>query len=622
MANPFNENSFKREKVKQRLLKTAAELWDYQETEMEGFDPMVDLLFGACAVQFEKTARELHLSKTRVLKRLASLLLPEALIMPTPAHAIVHARPVTPIHYLEVTDQFVAAQEIINQENLNKPEIKEVYLSPALSMPLVDGEIRVMAAGKKILETSSILRKEELVSSSSKNTLNPDTLWLGLTLSPGSEKVGALSFYFDWRNNPEVKNLRALLPLSQWFLSGSRLSIQPGINAGSVNFTDQTALNLSDFQDVSKTLESEVLHFYHSSFVTLPDFSTAIQNREVYPKEFLDVFSADDLKNLKDPLLWIEIKFPQMMAKDVLSSTICSLNCFPALNRKREKSNRPYRVSKQLNILPLNTTDYLLTMHKVTSDEGKMYQNVPFKNYKELQVATYAVREEGVGRFDHRNASEFSEALLNLVRDENAAFEAIGGSRIAKELKEIQQNLLRLEKMVQTKSSHQDVMHYLILHAEKIENIWVEYWSTTGSIANRLPAGTKLTDFSNINYRTNSLKLITSTIGGKDKPDDREKVNAFRSAILSRGRIVTEEDMKAACFVKLGNKIKDVKITKGISVSSIPKEGLQKTIDIMLTPANSQRLSKEDWQILCQELQSFIKHQSPVLNTIRVRVSA
>src|SRR5690606_7018610 len=107
-------SDFNREKVKRRLRKKAAELWGFQEAEMEGFDPVVDLLLGACAVEFEKIANEIFSSETRVLERLAHLLVPEVLTGPKPAHAILHARPVEPLHRLQPTDQFVSEKEMID----------------------------------------------------------------------------------------------------------------------------------------------------------------------------------------------------------------------------------------------------------------------------------------------------------------------------------------------------------------------------------------------------------------------------------------------------------------------------------------------------------------------------
>ena len=93
MPNFFDKREFKRDKIKQRLLKQAATQWGFDEANMDGFDPVVDLLFGACAVEFERTTQAFQHSHPRAIKQLSQLLLPEVATSPTPAHTVLHARP-------------------------------------------------------------------------------------------------------------------------------------------------------------------------------------------------------------------------------------------------------------------------------------------------------------------------------------------------------------------------------------------------------------------------------------------------------------------------------------------------------------------------------------------------
>ncbi|MEQ9440328.1 MAG: type VI secretion system baseplate subunit TssF [Cyclobacteriaceae bacterium] len=612
------ENQFQSDKVKQRLLKTAAELWDYDETEMEGLDPLVDLLFGACAVQFEKTARELNQSKTRVLKQLASLLLPEALTIPTPAHAVLHARPVEPTHIITSEDQFLTPQEIINPEDLTKPDTKNVYFSPALNTTLVNGQVQYVAFDRQLVQLNGILQRNTVLRAPEASTTLPaHSLWLGVSLPSSLSTLNELTFYFDWKNQPDAQYYRTLLPSAQWYVQGHPINVRSGYSHTKVNQRAQAPDWRDQLPNVSDTLEQQTLQAYQNSFITAEDLAVS-SSRQAYPDAFRQVFEAEALAKLQTPLVWIEVRFPQLMPPKVLSNTICAVNCFPVLNRKLQSSNRPYRINKLLNIIPLTTDDYFLAIRKVTTDQGASFRNVPFQRFKTMEPNTYAIRQDGVGRFDQRNAMEFSNYLLDLIRDENAAFEALGGSRVVQDVKAIRQHISRLERQVAANTAKQDVQHYLALNAEKDENIWVEFWSTLGTVANRITAGTKLQPLSSTDFQSNDLLLVTSSYGGRDKPSDAEKVHEFRSALLSRDRFVTEEDIKAACYARLGDLIASVSFRKGVRVLPRSNQALERTLDVVIKLASKARLTGDELESTQRDLHQYITQRSSTVLPIQI----
>ena len=53
----------KKERIKDRMLKTAARLWGYPDVEVEtSFDPIVQLMLEACASELEKISSEVDVS--------------------------------------------------------------------------------------------------------------------------------------------------------------------------------------------------------------------------------------------------------------------------------------------------------------------------------------------------------------------------------------------------------------------------------------------------------------------------------------------------------------------------------------------------------------------------------
>ncbi|MBC8084310.1 MAG: type VI secretion system baseplate subunit TssF, partial [Hymenobacter sp.] len=100
---------FSKGSVKSRLTRQAAELWGYGEADLDGFDPLVNLLLEACAVEFEKIGQELHNTQFRLIERLATLLNPDVVDAPHPAHAVAQARAREAVVVLPDDAQFVFA---------------------------------------------------------------------------------------------------------------------------------------------------------------------------------------------------------------------------------------------------------------------------------------------------------------------------------------------------------------------------------------------------------------------------------------------------------------------------------------------------------------------------------
>src|SRR5215211_6924150 len=96
LINYYKPNMYEtKEHIKSRMLKNAARLWGYKETETESsFDPVVSLLLTAFASELEKVSGDIQASGARVLERLVQLLSPDTLTGALPAHGIATALPV------------------------------------------------------------------------------------------------------------------------------------------------------------------------------------------------------------------------------------------------------------------------------------------------------------------------------------------------------------------------------------------------------------------------------------------------------------------------------------------------------------------------------------------------
>ena len=122
---------FNRKEIKARILKHISQ---QQEINPEDFkstlDPVVDLLLGACAFEFEKVYDEIKNTRSNIIKELVNYLIPDSYLGAKPASCLVHALPYDrPSHQLDIYNQFVFTRKLTN--TINKSESHtDIYFSP------------------------------------------------------------------------------------------------------------------------------------------------------------------------------------------------------------------------------------------------------------------------------------------------------------------------------------------------------------------------------------------------------------------------------------------------------------------------------------------------------------
>lgn len=599
----FHPDDFKKDQVMRRLRAKAIQLWGLQESDIDNLDPIVELLLGACSVEFERTAHEIHSSQARVLQRLANLMVPEVFTNARPAHAILHARAEMPVVSIKPEDQFSLEKEVQDENKLIKLPI---LFSPVNTFKLFDATLICQATGNKITFYETPLTRGENISAEGRQALPAFSMWLGIKMNRKIESLKGMFFHFDWKNEPDKVKFLPLLSVSKASSEESLLRLKPG-------FEIKKKEGLSEFEAMAE-LEGHVLQLYQNNFLTVSeDVKPSTFNN--YPAEFEKVFSADQLKKLEEELWWVRFSFPEGISMTAINDVYCSINCFPVMNRKLHFSNRPYALSSKLNIIPLQTDDHYLSIKRVYA-QTREYRSVSLKKMRDVEDGSYSIRQGGVGRFDQRNAGSLLNYLYDMLRDESAAFSAFGNYAIATEIKSLEQSLTRLEMHLMQKLIHQSSRSHLLMHTKEPEDVWVEFWSTQGETANRILPGKKPNLLTSANLKKESLLLMNTTSGGKEPMSDAEKLHAYKFTLLTRTRVVTEEDIKAACFSELGNKIQKVAIKKGFKKDPTAQKGFVRTLDVVLTP--SEGFEEINWNEACAELHSFLERRKMFLTKIQV----
>jgi hypothetical protein len=598
---------FSKASIRSRLTRQAAELWGYGEADLDGFDPLVQVLLEACAVEFEKIGQELHNTQHRLVERLATLLNPDVVDAPHPAHAVAQARAREAAVTLPDDAQLAFAPPTVGRQAASQ----EMFFSPLQATRLVNGAVRALATDDTIWLVEPTGQKRAVAQAVAPLPAEHRRLWIGLELPAEGVALADLTLYFDWLNEPHRAAYAAFLPGEQWLLGRTELVPSQGlpelVASGSL-----AAGALNGEYDFLRRIEQRTRELYAPAFVHLmgPANALAAYTPRLYPAELSLAFdTATELQALTQPLTWLEVRFAHALPPEAFDQLVCALNCFPVLNRRLHKVL--FRLRPALNLFPLSSEEPFLAVRDVYSLSNVAYRPTTLSDLTEGATDTYTLRTHGVGRFDNRTGREALRELVELLRDESRAFTATGTDFISSILRELDQNLARLEERLdRTRAAEQPVPYLLLRPHDVNDSVYLEYWSSNGEAANRVAAGSVLRVHDG--HYLDEVRLVSTTSGGRERPRPEERTHALRLNLLARGRLVTLADIKAACWAELGAHLSAVHVEKAFQTGATPTAGFVRCIRIQLTPAVSSRLSAPEWQRATQALHTFLTGQSAV----------
>ena len=317
------------------------------------------------------------------------------------------------------------------------------------------------------------------------------------------------------------------------------------------------------------------------------------------PDELSWAFGTKQTEKLAKDLLWIEVQFSTAINDDVLKDLMISINSFPVVNRKFNEFT--FRLHETLNIVPLHSNEYFLDLKEVTDTYNKSYIFKEINNNLDLEEGDMVLRYSGVGRFDHRDAKELTHYLIEALRDECASYSIIGLDSITNSITQLNKLITNLEDKILNHHIRSSVPYLLVRSNQANKNLFVEFWSTSGSLCNNLKAGTVLESLKGIDLKNKGAILLSQTAGGRDRLSDEEKLNVFKGCLISKGQVNTIQDLKTFCLQHLPNKVKKIEIKKGVSSGVSNKSGLTRTIDILITPKEKE-IKYEEWVFVFEDL--------------------
>lgn len=602
------------ERIKDRILRRAARLWGYNELEAEtSFDPIVSLLLSATASELEKLGFELESSRSRIVERILEIMFPEEVSGVIPSRSLIQVFPLENQSAVSLYNNFKTSKRIHNVFNPVESGSKDVFFSPTIEAKLTTAKVEFIAYGNTLNRVESFFFTD--LFSKGEQHIPSGEMWIGVRC-PAKADVENLMFHIDINNNYQKELFFYYLKQAKIYFGEKEFSLKEGYNVDqeNINLENIITKNYSDLEHIY----TDVNQYYFGNFFTLEEklsHADKPQNEELFAQYFKGNKLAEE-----DDMIWLKFKFSEAVVSEVLENVSVTLNCIPVVNVHNVTSY--HRVTGRLNIIPIKSDDYFLDIDYVSDDRGRRFD---LKNYAaETSGTSVVLRKGGVSRFDQRGASELLQYLLELIKDETAAFSGIGGDSAKETLRQISQNIAALHQLAKEKSFAQANNPYLVITADSQDSeiaCNISYWLTHAEEGNDIKPATVLTvEGSNVSALDKTAVMIKASTGGRKSLSSQDKILEYRNSLLTRGRIVTVADIRIFGLNHFKNTLKDIEVSKGTKKEVSLKGGFSRTIDIFLirNPEIKDSIKDSEWEYLCESFLLKLKNASANIYPYRI----
>jgi hypothetical protein len=585
-----------RESIKRRLQEEAARQWGIEESDVKNgsFDPLVNLLFGALAVESEKIWHEMEASRSRIVKRMVETVLPEVVTGIMPAHSVMVARPASGTAEIHPTDQFSV------QGN------EQVCFSPAGSFKLSGAKVMFVATGARIDKIGASTTREQVIRLDIDKVLPPQTCWLGIEPADDWHEDEILLF-INWPTLADRARYLSFTSSMQFFYEQKSERNQAAKITASMGIRPVVNGSGRDIPFFA-TYEKTARDYYHPHFISLSQLPLGDKRPlQKYPTAWEQRLEDAEKALFQDDLLWIKVICPASVTPDAMDRMEVTANCFPVLNRKLIRQRG--KLQPLFNVYALTDEGGFLTIDRVVNGDGEELSPVTQKEVNKGQNV-YALRMKNVARFDHRDALQNLANLTAHMRDDLAAFNILDNTILNTHLETISKGVTKLKEHIES-AEHELPLIYLMVRTKSRGNmIDVYFWSSVGSKGNGYPAQTRLIPDSGNQVKTEAAVFLLPSSGGRDPMDDSQMQKAFREAILTRGKAVTIEDFRTIAKSVMGSAALNVEVKKSLSIGEANKEGVRRILHVNIIGNPAQKQTEEYWLKQAQEVKNTLEQRS------------
>lgn len=603
----FDQNIYSKESIKARMLQNASKLWGVKSPQ--SLDPFVKLLIDAFSTEVFKANNEIQNVNARVLEKLAKLLTPSKYTHPNPAHGIALYLPNEEVEIIPDYAEFFFKKSMNSFQKTQSDKQLEIPFTPVDNVKTVKAQTTIMVAGNVCYTFDETLNKAPLCRIKSRiEDYRKITIGIDVSQHNGENFPKQLNLYCSNPAFEHIDYIFRLLPHIKVFSNGNPLTISSGINYETKEPTSGFEEIFRE-QSIKHKIVDDIKKIYNHKFIIVEDLSdNLLIEKGMFPHELKHLkgeYPQLDNAIAENKFLWLTFEFPPQFTEEILDNFSFALNAFPVYNRAWKKTE--YVLDIMGNNIPLETDDaeHFLYVEEVVDGRGKKYEEIPFTPNDDLRKGLYTVRKGGMERFTKRNAVDLMASVLELTRDEVAAFSVLNRDKVKDILGELSDKMKGMIKKIENTNREvkEDVNYVIIEPLGDTVHTYAAFWVTHCQLGNNIRSGTLLSS----QAKAQNIVLLTETTGGEMEQKATNSIQAYKYALMTRDKIVSVEDVKAYCKMILKDELKNVKVTKGTMISDKPKEGFIRTVEVNIVPQNYAFYGKNYWENMASILKNNIK---------------
>ena len=388
--------------------------------------------------------------------------------------------------------------------------------------------------------------------------------------------------------------------------NGNPLFVREGLSYLTENQNDGYEQMFKEQSIRNKVIE-DIKSIYRHKFIEVTGISQSLFSEPGQLPQNLDFLAGkEEITKFLDnkSYLWLTFEFPPQFSAEILDNFSFVLNAFPVYNRGWKKTE--YSLDIMGNNIPLVTDEgeHFLYVDEVQDGDGRKYTEIPFTPADDLKKGLYTVRKGGMERFTSRNAVDMIANVLELTRDEIAAFSLLNRDNVKGVLSEMSDKMKTMvQKVNNAKRNIRQELNYVIMEpVEKTDHTYAAFWITHCTLANHMRPGTELSN----QLKSQTVVLLTETLGGAEEQKGTDSIQAYKYALTTRDKIISLEDVKNYCRMILKDEVREVRVRRGTMISNKPKEGFVRTVEVEIIPQNYSFYGRAYWENMANIIRNQI----------------
>jgi len=589
------------------LIKKSFELWDIKDWSPEELDPVVKLLFAACAnesIQLDKQIRE---SSFLTRESLINSFLPPFVYGPNPACAMIAATPVET--KVKLNDGFTFEYEKARVAN-NKKEIYSVPFKPAYDATLLKAWQKYVFIADRL----KIFPGQEIVYASQRAETN-QSVWIGIKIDESIQTLDGLCLYFSI-GHPELNKYKLsdfdLFDKFKCYCNDEEVHLIKPLDT-QVFFQlpsyemHQYSSQLFTFTELLSETVSRFSDFYFQvADANLPNIS---RYKKKYPEFFNELFDEKIIKQFKEELVWLEFRF-EGIQPHILEKVNLFINSFPALNHRilsvdldRENSIQKLSFSEKEDLIGVISYKVFDEFHNQITASQAAHQ--PF-----------FVRDMAIEKYSKRDLFDLVEEMIDRFVTDNQAFqeEFRIEADVMNRLRDAMRPVIAAKQKIGKANTNGGIYAlYNNFHRKEIASVVISCSITNGEDANGIMPGESLKSQNALINQT-EVSFASKTSGGRNRLSQKEKASALKQFLLSGDKIITNSDLRNFCLEYLGSAANAVKIENGIYYATTE---MRRCINVNIL-LKKDAVANDDLIILKKALENKIRNISSIVVPVKV----